>query len=50
MAGCKATYMFAGKSLMKSTPYTVLIISLFLSVAIMGYNLRIFERTLAIES
>jgi potassium intermediate/small conductance calcium-activated channel subfamily N protein 2 len=50
MAGCKATYMFAGKSLMKSTPYTVLIISLFLSVAIMGYNLRIFERTLAVES
>jgi potassium intermediate/small conductance calcium-activated channel subfamily N protein 2 len=49
MAGCKATYMFAAKSLMKATPYTVLTISMFLSVAIMGYNLRIFERTLASE-
>jgi len=33
MSGCKATYMFSIKSLMKAKPYTVLVIALLVSVA-----------------
>eukprot|EP00347_Sterkiella_histriomuscorum_P011945 403370495 len=47
MSGCKADYMFAVKSLMKAQPYTVLVISLLVSVGQMGYCLRIFERPLS---
>ncbi|CDW88591.1 small-conductance calcium-activated potassium channel protein [Stylonychia lemnae] len=47
MSGCKADYMFAVKSLMKAQPYTVLVISLIVSVGQMGYCLRIFERPLS---
>jgi len=47
MSGCTADYMFAVKSLMKAQPYTVLVIALLVSVAQMGYCLRIFERPLS---
>lgn len=50
MSGCKANYMFAIKSLMKAKPYTVLVIALLVSVAQMGYCLRIFERPLSLAS
>lgn len=43
MNGVEANYMFAIKSLMKASPYRVLVVSLMVSVAQMGYCLRMFE-------
>lgn len=39
--------MFSIKALMKKKPYSVLIVSLILSVALFGFTLRIFERPLS---
>lgn len=50
MNGVKANYMFAIKSLMKSSPYTVLLISLLISMSQMGYCLRMFEGPLSVPS
>ena len=47
MSGTNATFMFSVKSLMKKKPYSVLISSLVLSVALFGFVLRIFERPLS---
>jgi len=50
MNGSSASYNFAIKSLMKAKPYSVLTISLLISVAHQGYCLRIFERPLSEDS
>lgn len=50
MNGVEANYMFAIKSLMKAQPYRVLCISLLISVAQMGYCLRMFEGPLSAVS
>lgn len=47
MSGTSATFMFSIKSLMKKKPYSVLLSSLILSVALFGFVLRIFERPLS---
>ena len=47
MNGVEANYMFAVKSLMKAQPYRVLVLALLISVAQMGYCLRMFERPLS---
>ncbi len=47
MSGTDASFMFSVKALMKKKPYTVLIVSLLLSVALFGFTLRIFERPLS---
>ena len=47
MSGAEASYMFTIKALMKKKPYQVLIVSLFLSVGLFGFTLRIFERPLS---
>ena len=50
MSGSNATFMFSIKSLMKKKPYSVLLSSLILSVALFGFVLRIFERPLSVAS
>lgn len=50
MSGSEATFMFSIKSLMKKKPYSVLICSLLLSIALFGFILRIFERPLSTAS
>lgn len=50
MSGSDASFMFSIKSLMKKKPYSVLLLSLILSVALFGFVLRIFERPLSIAS
>lgn len=50
MSGTEASFMFSVKALMKKKPYTVLIVSLFLSVGLFGFTLRIFERPLSTAS
>lgn len=50
MSGSEASLMFSIKSLMKKKPYSVLICSLVLSVALFGFVLRIFERPLSVAS
>jgi hypothetical protein len=50
MSGSKASFMFSIKSLMKKKPYSVLLSSLILSVALFGFVLRIFERPLTAAS
>jgi len=50
MSGSDASFMFSIKSLMKKKPYSVLLSSLVLSVALFGFVLRIFERPLSIAS
>ena len=45
MNGVEANNMFAIKSLMKASPYRVLLISFIFSVAQMTYCLRMFEGT-----
>ena len=47
MSGTDATFMFSVKALMLKKPYSVLIVSLVLSVALFGFTLRIFERPLS---
>ena len=47
MSGSDASFMFSIKSLMKKKPYSVLLSSLILSVALFGFVLRIFERPLS---
>jgi len=47
MSGSEASYLFSLKALMKKKPYTVLLTSLVLSVALFGFTLRIFERPLS---
>lgn len=47
MNGCHADAMFALKSLMKSRPFTVLLSSLFISLFIFSYLLRLFESPLS---
>lgn len=47
MSGTDATFMFSVKALMKKKPYSVLIVSLLLSVVLFGFTLRIFERPLS---
>lgn len=47
MSGTNADFMFSVKSLMKKKPYSVLLSSLVLSVALFGFLLRIFERPLS---
>lgn len=47
MSGSDAGFMFSIKSLMKRKPYTVLVASLVMSVALFGFVLRIFERPLS---
>jgi hypothetical protein len=47
MSGTDASFMFSIKALMKKKPYTVLIVSLLLSVSLFGFTLRIFERPLS---
>ena len=42
--------MFSIKALMKKKPYSVLIVSLVLSVTLFGFTLRIFERPLSTAS
>ena len=46
MSGTNASFMFSVKSLMKKKPYSVLLTSLIVSVALFGFVLRIFERPL----
>ena len=50
MSGSEASFMFSIKSLMKKKPYSVLLSSLILSVALFGFVLRIFERPLSTAS
>jgi hypothetical protein len=50
MSGSEASFMFSVKSLMKKKPYSVLLSSLILSVALFGFVLRIFERPLSTAS
>lgn len=47
MSGTNASFMFSIKSLMKKKPYSVLLTSLVVSVALFGFVLRIFERPLS---
>ena len=47
MSGADASFMFSIKALMKKKPYSVLIVSLVLSVTLFGFTLRIFERPLS---
>lgn len=50
MSGTEASFMFSVKALMKKKPYSVLIVSLILSVGLFGFTLRIFERPLSTAS
>ena len=50
MSGADASFMFSIKALMKKKPYSVLIVSLVLSVTLFGFTLRIFERPLSTAS
>lgn len=50
MSGTSASFMFSVKSLMKKKPYSVLLTSLVVSVALFGFVLRIFERPLSAAS
>lgn len=47
MSGSDASFMFTIKALMKKKPYSVLVCSLLLSIALFGFILRIFERPLS---
>ena len=47
MSGSDANFMFSVKSLMKKKPYSVLLSSLIVSVALFGFILRVFERPLS---
>lgn len=44
MSGTDASYMFSLKSLMKKKPYLVLLFALLVSVGLLSFTLRIFER------
>jgi hypothetical protein len=50
MNGCEANAMFAIKSIMKQSPYTILCLSMIISTVIFGYQLRIFEGQLSKKS
>lgn len=47
MVGCQADHMFAIKALMKQMPYSLLIVTLLLTIFLFGYQLKVFEGPLS---
>lgn len=47
MNGCESDSFYAVKSIMKQRPYTILVVSLGVTILMFAYQLRIFERKLS---
>jgi hypothetical protein len=47
MNGSEATHLFALKAIMKDRPYTVVVISLAVSIVLFGYQLKVFDGPLS---